>query len=255
MGAAGSDTLSVPADPSDPITMTRQDGSSVGVELPGTPENGKAAGGNMVLFEDVDKDTDALIQPQKDGGVRVLTVIKSSQAPTEFDYELKLDTDHELFPMQDGRVAIVDADDLVLAVIDAPWAYDAQGSAVPAAYAIEGSVLTLKVDHDDTTAFPVLADPVFTWGWVSGTVYFDRSETWTVAEWSLLPAAVFLVLPEPVTSLIAAQSLLITGWASTAIAYDRTCLKLRYGLSLGWGGLTPFLTPGHYRDEAGVRCS
>ena len=206
MGAEGSDALSVPADATDPIVMSRQDGSSVGVLLPGTPDNGKAVGGNMVLFEDVDKDTDALIQAQEDSGVRVLTVIKGSQAPTAFDYELKLDDGYKLFPMHDGRVAIADTDGVVAAVIEAPWAYDASGSAISASYTTSDNVLTLNVAHDGSTVYPVLADPVFTWGYLSGTVYFDRTETLDVAELSLIPIAVFLILPEPVTTLIALQA-------------------------------------------------
>ena len=255
MGAEGSDMLSIPADPTDPISMTRSGGANVGVSLPGTPSHGKAAGTGMVLFEGVAKDTDVLIQPQKDTGVRVLTVINGPQAPTQFDYDLKLADGHKLFQMQDGRVVVVDAEDFAVALIEAPWAYDAQGNAVPVSYTTSDTVLTLNVAHDDTTAYPVLADPVFTWGIISGTAYFNRSETYTVGTFSLIPIAVFLVLPEPITSLIAAQAGVIVGWAASAIARDRTCLKLRYGFSPSWNGLNPFLSPGHYRDEAGVRCN
>lgn len=255
MGADGSDTLSVPADPADPITMTRQDGSSIGVELPGSPENGKAVGGNMVLFEDVDKDTDALLQPQKDGGVRVLTVIKSSQAPTEFDYDLKLDEGHELVPMHDGRVVIVDADEIAVAVIEAPWAYDAQGNAISAGYTLAENTLTLKVDHDDSTVYPVLADPVFTWGNISGTAYFNRQETLTVASSGLAVVLAGIILPDPLTLLAAAAALEATLWATSAVPQSGVCLKLRYGFTVGWFSLNPFVTGGHYRNEAGISCS
>lgn len=255
MGSDGSDSLSVPADPTEPIMMTRQDGSSVGVELPGSPENGKAVGGNMVLFEDVDKDTDALVQPQNDGGVRVLTVIKSSQAPTDFDYDLKLDTDHSLFAMHDGRVVIVDGDEFVVAVIEAPWAYDAEGNAIPAAYTISDNVLTLKVDHDDSTAYPVLADPVFTWGYISGTAYFDRQETLTVASFGLAVVLAGLILPDPITLLAAVAASEATIWAASAVPQSGVCLKLRYGFTPGWFSLNPFVSGGHYRNEAGISCN
>ena len=192
MGAEGSDMLSVPADPTDPISMTRSGGANVGVSLPGTPSHGKAAGAGMVLFEDVDKDTDVLVQPQKDTGVRVLTVINGPQAPTQFDYDLKLADGHKLFQMQDGRV---DAEDSAIALIESPWAYDARGNAVPVSYTTSGSVLTLNVAHDDTTAYPVLADPVFTWGIMTGTAYFNRIETYNIGTYSVIPIAVFLVLP------------------------------------------------------------
>ena len=253
MGTDGSDALIVPADATDPIVMTRQDGSSVGVLLPGTPENGKAVGGNKVLFADVNKDTDALVQPQADAGVRVLTVIKSSQTPTEFDYNLKLDDGHKLRALEDGGVVVVDGDDVVVALIEAPWAFDAQGKAVGVSYAASANALTLKVAHDDSTAYPVLADPVFTWGNISGTIYFDRDETDNLATTAIVPAAVF-ALAGPWGWVLAAFTVEMVIYAETASRQEGTCLKVKYGLAWNWGRLSKFVEPGHYRNEAGVRC-
>lgn len=255
MGGHGSDSLSIPADPDEPITMMRQVGSSIGVVLPGNPENGKALGEDMVLYEEVNKDTDALLQPQKGGGVRVLTVIRSSQAPTNFDYELRLDEGYELVPMYDRRIVIVDADGFAVAVIEAPWAFDAQGDMVPASYIISDNVLTLKVDHGDSTVYPVLADPVFTWGYISGTAYFDRQETLTVASVGLTAVLVGIIIPDPITLAAALAASEATVWATSAVPQSGVCLKLRYGWSPGWFVLNPFVQGGHYRNEAGVRCS
>ena len=253
MGTVGSDALSVPADATDPIVMTRQDGSSVGVLLPGTPDNGKAVGGNRVLFEDVDKDTDALVQPQADAGVRVLTVIESSQAPTEFDYNLKLDDGHKLRAVEDGSVVVVDGDDVVVALIEAPWAFDAQGNAVGVSYAVSDNVLTLTVAHDDSTVYPVLADPVFTWGNISGTVYFDRQETRSMATTGIVPTVIF-GLSGPWGWVLAGFTFEMTVWALAAYPLEETCLKVKYGWAWNWGRLSKFVEPGHYSYEAGIRC-
>lgn len=253
MGNSGSSSLSIPADPTQPIIMTRQDGSSVGVELPGNPENGKAVGGDMVLFEEIDKDTDALLQPQKDGGVRVLTVIKSSQAPTGFDYDLKLDDGHKLHELDDGRVVVVDGDDVVVAIIEAPWAFDAQGDAVEVSYAASDNVLTLNVAHDDSTFYPVLADPVFTWGNISSTVYFNRQETRNIAITGSVPTAVF-ALAGPWGWLFAIYTAEMTLWAGLAYSQEGVCLKVKYGWAINWRRISKFFEPGHYSNEAGVRC-
>lgn len=254
MGSDGSDALSLPADAAEPILMTREGGTSVGVALPGTPDRGKPVGGNMVLFEDIAKDTDALVQAQTDAGVRVLTVIKSAQAPTEFDYNLKLDDGHKLRSLQDGRVVIVDGDDIVLSIIEAPWAYDAQGNAVAVKYTTSDDVLTLNVLHDDSTVYPVLADPVFKWGIISGTLYLDRQETRNIAVTGIVPAAVF-ALAGPFGWYLALSVAEMVAWAWTANASDGTCLKLKFGWQWNWGRLNRFFEPGHYQDEAGVRCS
>ncbi len=254
MGAKGADSLSVPADPAVPIVMTRAEGASIGVDLPGMPERGKAVGRNMVLFEDVAKDTDALIQPQRDTGVRVLTVINSDEAPTEFDYGLKLDDGHRLRSVEDGRVVVVDVDDIVVAVIEAPWAFDAKGNAVATSYTVSGDVLTLEVDHDGSTTYPVLADPVFTWGYISGTVYFDRQETRNMAIAGAVPAAVF-ALAGPWGWVLAGYTIEMVAWAATALPREGTCLKVKYGWAWNWGRFSKFVEPGHYRNEAGVRCN
>ncbi len=65
---------------------------------------------------------------------------------------------------------------IALATVAAPWAYDARGVPVPTNYRIEGTTIVQTVDHRGV-AYPVVADPKFTWGWVTGTVYFTRAET------------------------------------------------------------------------------
>ncbi len=257
MGADGSDRLKIPSDPSDPIRMTRAEGASLGVRLPGTPTRVEVVGydgARLMLFEDVAGDTDVLVQPQNDAGVRVLTVIGSSAAPKSFDYQLELDVGHNLIPLDGGQVVVVDSESIAVSVIEAPWAFDAAGNSVKTFYSIAGNILTLNVAHDDSTAYPVLADPVFTWGNVSGTVYFSRSETLNISIVGAIPIAVFLALPNFVTGTFAAISAGVVGWAASAIAQYRTCLKFSYGISFSWGIPRPFAALGHYQDEAGVRC-
>lgn len=60
--------------------------------------------------------------------------------------------------------------------ISAPWAYDATGKALPTSFTISGDTITQHVDATGAV-FPVVADPHYTWGWISGTVYFNKTET------------------------------------------------------------------------------
>lgn len=52
-----------------------------------------------------------------------------------------------------------------VAVIAAPWAVDANGAPVETSYELEGTTLTQVVDIDDSTAFPVTADPSLAFVW------------------------------------------------------------------------------------------
>jgi hypothetical protein len=61
--------------------------------------------------------------------------------------------------------------------IDAPWARDASGHAVVTHYSLDGGDLVQRIRFSNDTVFPVVADPKYTWGIATGTVYYDRGET------------------------------------------------------------------------------
>jgi len=60
----------------------------------------------------------------------------------------------------DGRIEIYgkETGDLV-GRISAPWAYDANGVAVPTSYSIDGSAPVQTIEHSVTSAYPVVAAP------------------------------------------------------------------------------------------------
>lgn len=53
----------------------------------------------------------------------------------------------------------------VIPAIEAPWAVDALGRDLPTHYELDGDVLIQKIETSSETAFPVTADPSWTW-WV-----------------------------------------------------------------------------------------
>ncbi|WP_435298434.1 hypothetical protein [Timonella sp. A28] len=52
-----------------------------------------------------------------------------------------------------------------IAVINPAWAVDAKGAPLKTEYVLEGNTLIQRVHTDESTAFPVVADPSWTW-WV-----------------------------------------------------------------------------------------
>ena len=89
-------------------------------------------------------------------------------AATDQRFDLGLPADASLRPGDDGGYDIVhtpaDGGALTLGHIDAPWAKDANGDPVPTHYTLEGTTLVQTVQTSATTAFPVVADPLFTVG-------------------------------------------------------------------------------------------
>jgi hypothetical protein len=69
----------------------------------------------------------------------------------------------------------LDASGLPAGHFEAPWAVDSAGLDVTTTYRVEGNVLVQSVLHTDN--YPVIADPKYDWGWVTGTAYLNRKQT------------------------------------------------------------------------------
>jgi hypothetical protein len=61
--------------------------------------------------------------------------------------------------------------------VHTPWGYDRLGNRIPTSLTIaglDGEVLRLSYTLPATRdRFPVTIDPHFTWGWITGTIYFN----------------------------------------------------------------------------------
>lgn len=93
-----------------------------------------------------------------DGGLQVLTVIETSDAPFSYEYALTLPEGAALILNDDGSVSVESGDGNLLAYVPAPWARDAAGASVPTYYRVQGSSLVQVVQHQGA-AYPVVADP------------------------------------------------------------------------------------------------
>lgn len=67
--------------------------------------------------------------------------------------------------LEGGSVDFSSEDGAHLGSVTAPWALDANGAHVPTSYTLDGMTLVQTIDHSDSTAFPVIADPNTVWGW------------------------------------------------------------------------------------------
>jgi len=109
--------------------------------------------------------------------------------------------------------------------LDKPWARDATGKALPTTFSVAGQTVTQHVDKTGAQ-FPVTADPHFTWGWITGTVYFSKSETIKAAGSAAFIAAIGAFAPPPFDVLLVASAgwyALVATWASA----DGKCLKIK----------------------------
>ena len=96
------------------------------------------------------------VQPLADGGTRFLSVLEDHSAPSAYDYVFE---GAQLELLDDGSVSVTQ-DGAETARIDAPWALDAEGAAVPTHYEVNGDTLTQVVDHAVAGfSYPITADP------------------------------------------------------------------------------------------------
>ncbi|RMH72472.1 MAG: hypothetical protein D6683_13975, partial [Actinomyces sp.] len=129
------------------------------VEVPGDGNPAVIDTDGSVVYADVADDSSLVVQPQQGGGVRMLTVLDSNDAPDEFDFEVHSADGYTLRLADDGSAEIVDGDGSAVMDVPPAWAFDANGTPVAARYSIDHHTLTLHIDHRATDAYPIIADP------------------------------------------------------------------------------------------------
>lgn len=111
----------------------------------------------------------------------IYIIITEATGPSAYSFELEARPGVRPVVDRSGAVEFLIDDNEPVGVIDPPWAVDADGSDLPARYTLEGSTLTLHVDHEGA-AYPVVADPVYTnnCGIVTCSSYWSRNTTASV---------------------------------------------------------------------------
>ncbi|GGY04418.1 hypothetical protein [Streptomyces hiroshimensis] len=234
--AAGSVTVVAPRASTGDVKATASDGSSLGLKLTGTKDvTGVKAGSGTVVYSEVAKSTDLAVQPTTDGGARTLVTLKDGSASTEQRFAVNLPEGARLIPDGNGGYGVIKSADggatMTVGAIEAPWAKDAHGKPVATSYKLDGNQLVQHVEINKGTAFPVVADPKITWGNVTGTAYFTKSETKNIAIYGATAALSVGLLPPPLNVLYQVNAALVTAKAAEARS-DDYCLKIKFAAGI-----------------------
>ncbi|MFE5539422.1 hypothetical protein ACFQ78_27230 [Streptomyces sp. NPDC056519] len=238
MTATGEVTVSAPRTSAGEVRAVAADGSLLGLELKDAGNvAGLKAGHGTVVYTNVARSTDLAVQPTTDGGIRTLVTLKDASAPTEQRFDLRLPPNTRAVPDGTGGFDIVkDGTPLSMGAIAAPWAKDAHGKPVSTSYALEGGTLVQRIETNSDTAFPVVVDPKFTWGIVTGTAYLNKSETNSVTTYGGLATFAASYLPPPFNVVAGLDMVTIIANANSA-KNSGECVKLKLMVPLVVSGI------------------
>ncbi|WP_433544338.1 hypothetical protein ACQPZG_03920 (plasmid) [Streptomyces sp. CA-294286] len=179
----GAVTITAPERASGEVNIATPN-AEMSLGIPATKNTvGVAAGSGTVVYTDAAPSTDFAVQPTADGAARTLVTLKDEQAPTSHDFLLHLPDQAKLIRDGDGYLIATERgqDTEILGAVDAPWAKDANGKAVPTRYTLVGNKLTQSIETNKDTAFPVVADPKVSLGW-SIYLRFSKKEVKDMAK-------------------------------------------------------------------------
>ena len=160
-------------------------------------------------------DTDAGVQSVTNGA-RLLTVFNGADAPQQITYNMTLPAGAQLVPASDNLGCtsgtacpdipasptpmtsyVIVQNDAVIGEIDAPWATDANGNAVPTTYSISNNQLVQTVNFTSATPFPVVADPSVSFGWYI-YVRWNKTEVHNIHNRLAAAAAAITTICQPI---------------------------------------------------------
>jgi len=226
---SGKVRVAVPETSRGVVTVTGPDGHSIGIGLPmlGSPQAAAVSQAGTVTYGASNTSADA-VQPLSDG-VRVLAVEPNARTK-QFRFPITLPAGSFLATEAGGMVSVnVPIGKGAAGAIGAflsPWAKDANGKALPTSYKIEGNTLVQTVTTSPSTAYPIVADPHYTWGIVTGTVYFDKAETAVIADHADWISVLGIFAPAPWGTLLQAYELYIRNAAIISRQLD-LCVKFK----------------------------
>lgn len=180
------------------------------------------------------------------GGQQALIVVPDETAPKQYEFTFNLDNSSSIVSI-DGYLFVEKAGEIV-ARISSPWAYDAANNPVKTYLTTDGNTVMQHFETDANTKYPIVADPRWNVGNISGHIYFSKEETRKIAAGGASSAAVgpfWLAVPPP------AGPAIFLWWEknSVDVAIEATgavragkCLQLKVGyigLSSGVIGVQP----------------
>lgn len=194
--AAEGAQVSLPARADDPISATKGE-DTIKLALPGVGGRESSSTSGTAVFAGRDDSVSTAAQATTDGGFRALFTLDDANAPRQQSFGLTLPEGATTRRTAEGGLVVFDASGKIIGGLETPWAKDANGAPVPTAYRVEGDTVTQTVEADANAAYPIVADPKWTWGIISGTVYFNKKETAHLASNAGFVAVLFAAAPPP----------------------------------------------------------
>jgi hypothetical protein len=132
-----------------------------------------------VTYPETFVSTDVAVQAFADG-VRIQTILRDGNAPSEFSYPLVMPTGAKISAGEDGSLAVFDSRGDLKGGFASPWAKDSKGLWLPTRYEVRGASVVQVVDHSGA-AYPVVADPYLGINLISSASWVLRSpDGWTL---------------------------------------------------------------------------
>ncbi len=182
-------TADMPRDPNRAVLFTTANGAAIQVTVPAAAGIvGSQIAPGVVAYAGLGASHTA-VQATDNGGLRMMTVIDGPDAPEDYTYGVDLPSGGSVAINPDGTASVRAADSTAVAVVQAPWARDANGVSVPTSFSTDGRSLTQHISFRGRgVAYPVTADPWF-WSYLgcilgagvpAGAAIFFASEVGTM---------------------------------------------------------------------------
>lgn len=167
-------------------------------------------------------------------GFAVAAELESVDSPHQLRFDVSIPEGAFLVLTEEGSIDVVGKDGFTLGTFVTPWAVDTNGSDVATSYSLDGKTIVQTVAPVAKELYPVTADPKFTWGWLTGTIYFNRSETADICIIGFVIFADLLLAAAVIWHLIPAalQAGIVVAKACAANLLNK-CLKVKSTGRLG----------------------
>jgi len=144
-----------------------------------TGVNAKLSRDNSVVYKNYQKGVDVVVQ-SFENSMRILTVLKDKNAPSEYVYEVDMPAGGELIHNEEhGSVIILDSDGNFIGGFAPTWAIDNDGNEIPTHWEVSGNHLIQVVDHiDSNPSYPVVADPYLGFDMISSASWTNPTVGW-----------------------------------------------------------------------------
>ena len=233
------------------VSGTSPSGTTLGIKLPVTPKVATQVQGATSLS--TASSVYSVVNPTT-GGIQISQDMLGPSAPTSYSYKLTLPTGYKLVsrdvgPLK-GSIALTTASGSTpidqtntIGFINPAWAVDANGKAVPTSYSVSGLTVTQTVNTASVKAWPVVADPTVSFGWVV-YIHFFHAEVgaivWTGFFTGLVTALGIACTKVPVPWVAAACAVFV------AVAFAMLFASFQTAFARGGGEVLMFQYSGSY---------